>query len=273
MRHETCLACRIPGAVESDLRQMVVVAESIAPGLMHHHHTMNCGGCGRWWFDDAVIGGLGIPVPSRRDTELCPCEEGLAQYTQSIVHVPSPEAACACTKADVDRYRLPIRLGPGTPRGELPRHQEPVARARAVNEISSHVADCDAFIVSVPPDALAQVTRALRDLRGATCYLDCGFPMVIKVSSPYLREAATMARSQPPGTAMAVFIVPKTLPMRRLKKLLGTTVAIPADGSQDLLMIQTRDLFDAPALLVDAIAQHDPAWAAAVYANDLRNQS
>ena len=87
-----------------------MIAESLGP-LTHHHHTIKCGGCGQWWFDDLVIGGLGILVPSRRDTELCSCEEGLPPYTVSVVQVPQPEDQCACTKTQVESTALSIRLG------------------------------------------------------------------------------------------------------------------------------------------------------------------
>jgi hypothetical protein len=277
MRHETCLLCRVPGVIDLNVRQIILLTESVAPAaFMHHHHLMNCGGCGQWWFDDLVIGGLGIPVPSRRDTELCPCDENLKQYAQSAVNVPVPEAECACTKADVDRFSIHMPAGkPGT--GTV-HHREAVSRADAISDISAHIADQDAFVISVPPGALEVVTHRLRNLRGTTCYLDiegaCGD--VTRFRSPHLTEAANIAKSQPPDTAVAVFIVPKTIPAARLSKLLGSELhgqVIPADGSQDLVMIQTRDLFDMPRLLIDAIAVHDPRSAAEMYANDLRNQS
>lgn len=277
MRHETCLACRLPGAVDLNVRQMILVAESIASAeFMHHHHLMHCSGCGGWWFDDVVIGGLGIPVPSRRDTELCPCDEALTQYTQSAIHVAEPENRCACMKAKVDEFSIRIPLPAGKPGSGAMRHHETVPREEAVRDISAHVGGQDAFIVSVPSDALADITQRLRKLAGSTCYLDYGAPAVARFRSPHLPEAMAVARSQPPGTAIAVFIVPKTVPAVHLSKLLGSQlhgVDIPADGSQDLLMIHSRDRMDWPALLVDAIGEHDPQFAVQLYANDLRNQS
>lgn len=110
MRHETCLNCQAGTVTEPNIRKLVMLSESLSPAA-HHHHTIKCDGCGAWWFDDVVIGGLGIPVPVRRDTELCGCEDGLPQYTVSAVMVPKPEAECACTRAETERLSLPIRVG------------------------------------------------------------------------------------------------------------------------------------------------------------------
>jgi hypothetical protein len=271
MRHETCLTCRVPGVIDPNARQLILITESIAgPGFTHHHHLVECGGCGQWWFDDMVMGGLGIIVPSRRDTGFCECDESLKQYVPHVINVPVPESQCACTKALVDEFRLPIYVGSGNPTAH---HEVSVPRAEAVRDIAAHIADRDAFIVSAPPDATARVAHALRNRRasGAVCYFDYGMPGVIRVRSPHLGEAADMARSQPPGTLAAVFIVPKTVPAARLGKLLWQD--IPADGSQDLVMVQTRDLFDLTTLLLDAIGKLDPKFAAAFYANAVQSQS
>jgi hypothetical protein len=110
VRHETCLYCKIAGAGDQDVNNLIMISESLGP-LTHHHHTIKCGGCSRWWFDDVTIGGLGLPVSLRRDTELCDCDEDLPQYTLSCFVVPQPEDQCACTKAKCEEFSLPIRLG------------------------------------------------------------------------------------------------------------------------------------------------------------------
>lgn len=112
MRHETCLFCQIPGAGDPDAQKLILISESLG-GLTHHHHTVRCGGCGQWWFDDLVIGGLGIPVPSRRGTVLCGCDDSLPQYATSVILVPKSEPECCCTKAEAEKFSLPIRLGTG----------------------------------------------------------------------------------------------------------------------------------------------------------------
>jgi hypothetical protein len=109
MRHETCLNC-LAGTTRDQRVQAVILASETISGLAHHHHTVNCGGCGRWWFDDIVLGGLGIPVALRRDTEMCGCEDSLPQYTVSAVIVPQPDDQCSCTKAETERFALPIRM-------------------------------------------------------------------------------------------------------------------------------------------------------------------
>ena len=110
MRHETCLTCQVPRPGDPDVQALILIAESFG-GQMHHHHTVRCDGCGQWWSDDLVMGGLGIPVPRRRDTELCACEDDLPQYARAAVLVPMAEDACSCTKADAEKHSLPIRLG------------------------------------------------------------------------------------------------------------------------------------------------------------------
>lgn len=109
MRHETCLNCAAGKATDASVQAMILISESLGD-LTHHHHTVKCDGCGRWWFDDAVLNGLGIPVAQRRDTELCGCPDGLPQYTVAAVMVPKPEAGCVCTKAETERWALPVRM-------------------------------------------------------------------------------------------------------------------------------------------------------------------
>jgi hypothetical protein len=110
MRYGSCLAC----VVLSDRRLVTLAA---VPEMLgdhchhHHHHTVLCETCGSWWFDDVVVGGLGLPVPARRDTVLCGCpEDGEHGYSKTIVMAPMPEADCHCTAADVERYAMPVRL-------------------------------------------------------------------------------------------------------------------------------------------------------------------
>jgi len=109
MRHETCLTCTTPAAGDRHVQTMILVAEALGD-LTHHHHTVKCDGCGGWWFDDVTLSDLGTPNAHRRDAELCGCPDGLPQYTVAAVIVPRPEADCACTKAETERFALPIRM-------------------------------------------------------------------------------------------------------------------------------------------------------------------
>lgn len=109
MRHETCLTCR--HVARPGLLAATLLAEMLTDQA-HHHHTVICEDCHVWWFDDCVVGGLGIPVPSRRDTVMCDCpEDGASRFTQTVVLVPEPEADCHCTAELVERHAMPIRLG------------------------------------------------------------------------------------------------------------------------------------------------------------------
>ena len=246
---------------------MILISESIGD-FTHHHHIVRCGFCGAWWFDDVIIGGLGTPVPLRRDTQFCQCDESLPQYSPSLITVPGPESQCSCTKADVDRNSLPLR----PPVEKRPATQAVIVpREAAVREIAGHIADRDAFIIGVPPGALAFATKVLRKLDGSACYLDIGVPVVTVLRSPNLGEAADMAATQMPGTAIAVYTIPKTIPARHLSRLVGRD--IPADGSQDLIMLQDCEAANWPTLLLDAIGRVDPQFAATMYANDSRNMS
>jgi hypothetical protein len=111
VRHETCLACRC--APDPVLYPLTMIAESFSP-QMHHHHAMTCEACERWWFDDVIIGGLGLPVTARRDTMMCDCPEDKAhKYAQSVISVPEPEASCHCTASKVERHRVDIHTGRG----------------------------------------------------------------------------------------------------------------------------------------------------------------
>jgi hypothetical protein len=110
VRHETC---RTPGAlVTDDQRTTIAAGESLGP-FTHHHHTVRCGLCGQWWFNDLARGAFGQPVPARRDTQLCGRLEGQPVYTTVAVYVPGPETSCACTKASVDSYPFQVHRMPG----------------------------------------------------------------------------------------------------------------------------------------------------------------
>jgi hypothetical protein len=99
VKYQTCLA---------------MVSESLSENA-HHHHTVRCTNCGIWWFDDTVIGGLGVPVAARQDTVLCGCpEDGASRFEPSVVLIPMAEADCHCTAADVERNAIPTRTRPVT---------------------------------------------------------------------------------------------------------------------------------------------------------------
>jgi hypothetical protein len=111
VRHESCLACQY--APDPVLHPLTVLTETLTPRA-HHHHAMVCESCGAWWFDDIVIGGLGVPVPARRDTVMCSCPDDKEHlYTRSVINVTSAEADCCCTASKVDTQAVHIRSGRG----------------------------------------------------------------------------------------------------------------------------------------------------------------
>lgn len=108
MRYGTCLNCLQNS--DPDLITATGVTERLDEHT--HHHAMQCQTCCSWWFDDHVVGGLGIPVPSRRDTVLCGCpEDGGHLYTRAIITVPMAEADCHCTATDVNSRAVMIPRG------------------------------------------------------------------------------------------------------------------------------------------------------------------
>jgi hypothetical protein len=104
MRHETCLTCRL-----GDVTRLQLLGTWLAEALgadAHHHHLVTCADCGASWFDDAVIGALGVLVPARRDTVFCGCPvDGREIYTPSVILVCVPEARCRCSLAALARAR------------------------------------------------------------------------------------------------------------------------------------------------------------------------
>ncbi len=96
--------------------------------------------------------------------------------------------------------------------------------------------------------------------------LDCGLAAVLRVDDArtITGTAALLAITGTP--VVAVVLIPKTVPAKRISKALGCPV--PADGSRDLLVV--GEGHDEPAawpmLFVDALADADPTAAAQLYA-------
>jgi hypothetical protein len=158
VRHETCLVCRLAG--DPDVQPVILISEAIGVP-MHHHHTVHCSACSEWWFDDVVMGGLGIPLPSRRDTELCSCKDGLPQYAQAAVMVPMEESECECTKAQVERYQLPVRVG-----------SQGAAQAMTADDLGRILAFTAAPPAGASPQFIAGWNRRRR--ANATGQCECG---------------------------------------------------------------------------------------------------
>jgi hypothetical protein len=148
---------------------------------------------------------------------------------------------------------------------------ELVPRGQAVADITARIVDRDAFVVSVPPAALATAADRLAAIPGCTWYADNGTSGVLRLTTEALPVVAVFEALLPGATA-AVAIVPKTVRAADLAAVLGHP--IPADGSQDLVMLQDSDaVINWPALLVAALDRASPGFAARLAANDLRSLS
>lgn len=142
---------------------------------------------------------------------------------------------------------------------------ELLARDRAVQKIAAHIADRDAYLVTIPPEALPRLSRSLDGLASWSAYLDNGTPVVLRTS----RAGALLVSDLLMETA-GVLVVPKSVPAAALSKVVGQEV--PADGSQDLVVLASAvgPTFW-PLLFVDALAVVDPRMAAQLRANHLPN--
>ncbi|MER7838439.1 hypothetical protein ABTY98_21755 [Streptomyces sp. NPDC096040] len=142
---------------------------------------------------------------------------------------------------------------------------ELIDRDTAVQQIAAHIADRDAYVITTPPDALPRLSRSLENLSSWGAYLDSGTPVVLRTG----RAGALLVVDMLMETA-GVLVVPKTVPAAELGKVVGQD--IPADGSQDLVVLMPREgpIFW-PLLFVDALEIVDPAVAATLRANHIPN--
>ena len=148
----------------------------------------------------------------------------------------------------------------------------PVDRGQAVRHLAACLADRTAFVISA--SSVGDAASSLCGLSSAECFMDNGTDLVFKLSGDAIAAAALMDELMP-GAVAAVFTVPKTVPAAQLAGLLRISAdLIPADGSQDLIVLhRSADRIDWPVLLVEALALVDPETAMQLAANDLRNLS
>ena len=148
----------------------------------------------------------------------------------------------------------------------------PVPRAEAVRAIAAHIADRTAFVISAPPAIVESAAHCLRAIGEGDCYMDNGLDTVFRLCGEYVALAEVMAGLLP-GTAAAVFTVPKIVPAARLSEALQGQ-HVPEDGSQDLVLLHADEgLVQFPTLLIEALALVDPAAAMQFAVNDVRRLS
>jgi hypothetical protein len=102
VRAADCLACKY-GRMYEQMTTLVAVAEALSLRV-HHHHVVRCQSCGGAWFDDLLWSpGLGVPVPSRRDSVMCRCPEddGTERYRSDLMVVTVSEDRCTCGPGDL----------------------------------------------------------------------------------------------------------------------------------------------------------------------------
>jgi hypothetical protein len=132
-----------------------------------------------------------------------------------------------------------------------------ISRREAVDRIAAHYRGRDAYLVAAGPQQAAGALEALAPVAGCTAYLDQGdSETVMTVTGPALQVMPdVMDAGQAP--VAAVVAIPKTVPARRLSRVLAND--IPADGSRDMIMLTTDDgrHMAYPLILVEAIEQSD----------------
>ena len=122
----------------------------------------------------------------------------------------------------------------------------------------------------MPPGEMSHLGAALAQLpSGWTAYIDNGTSAVLQADRPQLVEATGILGWF--GLAVGVLLVPKTIPVRKIRRAFGVST-IPHDGSRDVLMIGDRttpEHFAWPMLLVEALDQVHPSVAAQVRAAEV----
>lgn len=135
---------------------------------------------------------------------------------------------------------------------------ESVNRARAVKELSAHVADRDAFLMSVSLRRFEAYSYAFGNgtVPSWTAFIDMGGQSVLRTTDPVLLAALT--RSDPGSVVLAI---PKTVPAAVLSEVFQWH--FPEDGLRDLLDLE---LDHQPSLVFDAMETVDPEGGAAMRA-------
>lgn len=141
----------------------------------------------------------------------------------------------------------------------------PIGRDRATKGIADHIADRDAYVVTVPPYALLSLARSLTDLPAWNAYLDIGTPLIM-----WTDKAEVLLLTGTLLETATVVVVPKTVPPATLSRVVGQGVA--EDGSQDLVILRPRGgPTPWPTLFVDALEIVDPRAATELRAHDIPN--
>jgi hypothetical protein len=140
-----------------------------------------------------------------------------------------------------------------------------ITREQAVKAIAGHLADRDAYVITVPPELMPEVTRSLDGITDWTAYLDGGLPVVIRTD----RAAVLTITGALTVSAAVLTVLKRTTAAAALSAALGQEIR--DDGSQDIVVLHDNGPMVWPLLFVDALAVVDPGAAAAIHANQVHN--
>ncbi|RPE34776.1 hypothetical protein [Kitasatospora cineracea] len=139
-----------------------------------------------------------------------------------------------------------------------------IPREEAVRRLADTLADRTEYLITIPPGIGPQLAAGLDRVERWTALLDVGAPEVLSTG-----DLGAFQQAHGLVPVGGVLIVPKTVPHQAVSKLVRQR--IPADGSQDVLLITDRNGAPTywPLLLVDAVDRVDPILAAQLRANSL----
>lgn len=146
-----------------------------------------------------------------------------------------------------------------------------ITREDAVAQLASCIADRNAFLITAAPNLTLELAQRIAAVGPWTGYLDTGVDHILQTNDIRALATTWAITTAVNGAAIAVFTVPKTVPAKKLSKAVGQNV--PADGSQDILIVNQDARFYWPLLFVDAVERVDPAMASSIRASDVRNLS
>lgn len=138
-----------------------------------------------------------------------------------------------------------------------------LSRTDAADVISESITTGTEYVITVPPNLIQELGQSLDLIPEWTAYLDNGTSAVMVT-----KEAGALTIVHLLAVAAAVVVVPKTVAPDQLSK--AVRQEIPADGSQDLLILHEGegDPIVWPVLFVEALAIVDPDAAARIRAEE-----
>lgn len=148
-----------------------------------------------------------------------------------------------------------------------------VPRSEAVTRLAAHYESRDAWLAVTAPAMLGAAAEKLGNLPGCSCWLDNGTDAVLVLAGAGVAALPVLMDMLPPQVpAAGVLAVPKSVSAAALSAALGQD--IPADGSQDLILLAPPDTGEItwPLCLVQAIARSDPEAAASLVRADRDRQ-